>query len=379
VIRDLQGNEHFSVDDGELYIDRVYLYDTPDSTTFSFETWHIFSIGFGGLLAFLCILFLYFLAAGNCAEFDRAGEYRDPPASETGSANTIAGERVKGMRAIAGDILKEFDSADGLSGTLVFLLYLVVRFGVMVMMFMISYLGFVSFFFFSVVAIFSFIGALFINSFCQWPDVVAQFLMCWYFIPFFELLVSMNLEIITSFFKDIWENLSWLKVTEAFAYHSRKQNNVLRLSLLLWDLLYFAGMGFLFIACIVAPRSNIAVHLRSPFAIVCVIVPLCSLILPILVSWYILFHDRQNVRMPEGRFESGDPAELSISEIGAMESPAAARPVPEQDRPGQQRPEETWTPPRFLGKVNKFTANAGFRLFDPIGVLSDDKWVKFLS
>jgi hypothetical protein len=41
--------------------------------------------------------------------------------------------------------------------------------------------------------------------------------------------------------------------------------------------------------------------------------------------------------------------------------------------------DKRWTPPVFLKKVDDFTGDPGFRLFDPVGILVDDNWVTFLS
>jgi hypothetical protein len=71
--------------------------------------------------------------------------------------------------------------------------YLLARVIAMIMMFLIAYMGFVSFFFLAIVTVCSFVIALFSDTLCAWTDDLPLQLITWvYYIPFLELLISLN-------------------------------------------------------------------------------------------------------------------------------------------------------------------------------------------
>jgi hypothetical protein len=185
------------------------------------------------------------------------------------------------------------------------------------MMFIVSYLGFVSFLFFSFLAIVSFVLALLTNSFCQSHDLVAQILMCFYFLPLFELLISMNLSLIASFFKDIWSNLDLAKATSAFesdppwlsSFEVSKSVAIFTRLCIPW--VYFSFIGPIFLICLASPNSNIALNLRSYLGSLCLAFPLLALVRPIVISWFVFLFDRRYVILQDGDQQEQYPSKGS--------------------------------------------------------------------
>jgi hypothetical protein len=371
-IRYMNGTDTFPVNDGELYVDRVQMADVIASVPFEWEDWHIFLVVIGVLILLFCAFAVYLVASGKTGRLRGGREAnRSVTQVDVGLADSDARvEKGAGDAAmeLTTSIAQEYAAVEGVVGFGKWAAYLAARIGVMLMMLIISYMGFVSFFFFSILTIVSFVVALFTNSFCNLPDLAVQILMCFYFIPSFELLVSVNLEVIASFFSRIWSNLDLSNVAAALESHTTGKSKFFVIFRLAWDFFYFVIMGFLFIICLVAPDSNISVHLRSPFAVVCLIVPLFALLKPIFLSWYVLFFDRRFVSMPAPRSEQDEDPEIAMSEAdpavldGNTEQPAVAG-----------NPE-----PFLLSKVNDITEHKSLVLFDSVGILKDKTWITFL-
>jgi hypothetical protein len=171
-----------------------------------------------------------------------------------------------------------------------------------------------------------------------------------------------NLLVIASFFSQLWKNLDLENVTAALETHTVGKSKAFVIFRLGWDFFYFGVMGFLFVICLFVPGSNIALHLRSPFAVVCLIVPLCALLKPIILSWYVLLFDRRFLSMPKpSQSEHGDVSDPAISE------------VTQTGLDNAQEPE-----PRLIRIVRAVTEHKALVVFDPAGILKDNNWPAFL-
>jgi hypothetical protein len=283
--------------------------------------------------------------------------------SDVGDRRQSEAEAGPAMKEFGRAIVREFREADSVC---LWLVWLIVRIFVLLMMLVIAYLGFVSFLFFSLLAIISFIVALFTNTFC-WssesalPDRIVQILMFFYLIPFFELVISLNITVISAFFSKLWDNLNLLAITAAIEVHGKGNSKLVVGWRYSWDFFYFATLGFLFIFCISFPDWNIPTHLAPTFSLVCLLVPLFALVRPIIVAWHVLLFDRDNLELPD------------IEETDDLEQVEQAD---NDNLDGFDVEEEA--PLTGFAKFEKMTHSEQLVLYDPVGTLRDDTWITFL-
>jgi hypothetical protein len=173
-----------------------------------------------------------------------------------------------------------------------------------------------------------------------------------------------NLTVIASFFSDLWRNLDLETITQVLRSHCEGEHKALIVFRLAWDFFYFSVMGFLFLICLFAPSSNIAVNLRSPFAIICIIVPFCAVLRPIIIAWYIFFFDRRKVAMrPNISVVDGSTTDYMNLAPGPLENP----------------PSESDQIPPLLARCDAILQHQSLILFDPVGIVKDNLWINFLS
>jgi hypothetical protein len=364
VMKDSHGHEYFDVGDTELFIPRSEMIDDKPEEPFQLEDWHIFLIVIAVIIfVFIVLELIVFFSMkesvpSEADQFIASAERHDVMLQELplsdGDTEVLEGnpahapheplDKVAVAKKALGFLTEEYRRQDTAKKIVIWIIYLLIRVITMVMMFLISYLGFVSFFFLSVLMLESYLFTLFNNSFCQWSDLSVQIPMWFYFIPFFELLVSVNLDIIKAFFNKIWDRLDIEAITIIFEQQLNSRHPFRMITRLCGIFLYFTVMAILFLACLLAADSNIATHFRDPFAVICLLVPFCTLIRPLIMAWYIFIFDRQNLSPPDEIDVEGDEGKQVVPEA-------------------QDRPE---------------TKHKTLHFFDPEGLLEDNRWVDFL-
>jgi hypothetical protein len=398
----------FLVADNERFIRRGRMMDTVPEPRFVFEPWHIFVIIIGTVLVGFIVWAIVLIV------MDRTARVKTAPARRTSAAdfavNTMSsaagirsafsdlaanrdGAEPEGpaVKAFGLSILREFRATSSAVDVGGWILWLFVRLIVLVMMLVIAYLGLVSFLFFSLLAIISFIVAMFTNTFC-WSsesalaDRLVLILMFFYMIPLFELIISLNITVITAFFSNLWDNLNLMAITAAIKFHGEGNSKLLSAFRFSWDFFYFATMGFLFVFCISSPSSNIPLHIAPAFAFVCLIVPLLSLIRPIIVAWHVFLFDRDNIELPAEEPDNGEVAQdhekdpSKVKDCFDLNDEAnECFEVHDEAKDGFDVNDEAKEEPLTgFAKFEKMTHSEMLVLFDPVGLLKDDTWISYL-
>jgi hypothetical protein len=160
---------------------------------------------------------------------------------------------------------------------------------IMVLMVIITYMGCVAFLFLSVLSVATFIVSSFVLALCRWPDdsfsdmsIAAHFVTCFYWIPLFELLASIDIALIKSFFNDLWGSVEFGQVTELLWNEADWLRAVVRLC---FSVPYFFFAGSLLVFCFNDKNSG-----RGRYAIgigaICLFVPVVGFISPMFFAWF---------------------------------------------------------------------------------------------
>jgi hypothetical protein len=187
--------------------------------------------------------------------------------------------------------------------------FVAMRILTMILILVIAYLGFVSLFYFTVLCLASFIVALFLNALLDRErlDLAVQILIWIYFLPFLELLISLNVSVIQGFFSEVLSNLDFETITKALTMPREAEHRLLILNRLGRYFYYFGAMVSMFVICLFAPGSDLASHVGLVFASIWLVVPLSAAVRPIVGAWSILLFDRTELEIPESESTSRDP------------------------------------------------------------------------
>jgi hypothetical protein len=290
------------------------------------------------VVSVVTLLFLVAAVVLNCLDFDLSDRVEREASSEAEESPAVSEVDLTEPSAVSG------------SSKVKRIGWRVLRCMLMVLGFIFSFLGFMTFFYVAVLVVVSFVMAVFTNAICgQWLGMVVQVLMLFYMLPVLELLISLVIVVVKRFFRQYRTFLSLEGIRRAFQRQLEPPtpgDKVVVVYRLAWCGFYFFVMTFLFLVVLIGGFSSsdgrvaeLANGLQFTFAVFCTIVPLVTLFRPVLLSWYVLSCDRP-------------------------------QPLEEEMVQGQDKPERTW--------IERVTRDSGLRLYDLPGLLQGDSWESYL-
>ena len=162
--------------------------------------------------------------------------------------------------------------------------WLAVRVLLLTVSLLVSYLGFVTFFFVGVLFVLSCEVGLFSGDGLN-PAFTAVLFV--YLVPLDEMILSLSIEIVTQFFQGFAQllNVRLIGRTLLKQFEGRRSVVVFRL---LWAVFYFSVLLSLFLFCLFGSDLPFTQGIRVVFSFICVAVPLVMLLRPLVVAWALL-------------------------------------------------------------------------------------------
>jgi hypothetical protein len=359
--------DRFTVGNDEEYIGRVEMRDFGVGVDRPWQAWAIFFVvlGIGGFVLF-CVAIIVFVKL-HVWDWDES----EPSESISDLRERRKSQAEVGMvKAIKGGLKEEYQELQGPIAVIRWVLFVIARAVMLVLMLVVAYLGFVTLFYFTVLCIVSFAVALFLNALLNRDtlDLQVQVVMWIYFIPLCELLISLNLSVIQGFFSELWVHLDFETVTRALTIPRVSEHQFIGFTRLAWYIYYFCAMACMFVICLLSRGTDLSSYVGSAFVCICLVVPLCAALRPILSAWTILLSDRTSLEVSAAE----PPEEREQNEDSLCEFPDE----PDEDPVGPPDTAEDGSKCRLacghlVGHHMQF-------LFDPIGLLSDETWLDFL-